>query len=239
MKKHALICNLMYKLDSYEARSDMMGLLKYMQYRNDRDKHIPQDDGFERWYDRGLGNNYRVIGNRLMYLAGDRANADEVLVRMMVVSPHPDLIAELPEWRRARAVKEISECMVEQYFEAQDLPVLEYSFVIHDPETEDGTPRLHSHILLPATVPDMEGRRHYDLRRQQMPVFHEVRDRVITDFTVGFFGVERAKEIDLDLLTDKEKEAKKVAEPQPEIVENEIAPEPEENLLDRWFGPGR
>lgn len=32
MKKHALVCNLMYKLDSFEARGDLIGLLKYVQY---------------------------------------------------------------------------------------------------------------------------------------------------------------------------------------------------------------
>jgi len=125
MKKHALVCNLMYKLDSFEARGDLIGLLKYVQYRDDRDKHIPQMNGFERWYDRGLGGNYRSISNRAIRLADDKTNKDNVLIRMMVVSPHPDLMAALPKHKRRQAVSELNETMMERYFDGAGLPVPE------------------------------------------------------------------------------------------------------------------
>lgn len=240
MKKHALVCNLMYKLNSYEERGNLIGLLKYVQYRNDKDSHIPQDEGLERWYDRGLGNNYRAIANQCTQLAEDKLNKDNVLVRMMVVSPHPDLMAVLPDHKRELVLRELTETMMERYFAACNLPVPEYSFVIHDPQTENGVQRLHSHVLFPATVPDLEGRQHYDLRRQQMPLFHEVRDQAITDIWTRLLGPERVAELDAALLTETEKQkvAEQALQPIPASShEQELRQELDE--LDRWFGPKR
>jgi len=229
MKKHALVCNLMYKLDSFEARGDLIGLLKYVQYRNDRDKHIPQIDGFERWYDRGLGGNYRTISNRAIRLADDKTNKDNVLIRMMVVSPHPDLMTAIPRHRRQQALTELTETMMERYFDSAGLPVPEYAFVIHDPNTEDGKQRLHSHVLFPATVPDIDGRQHYDLRRKQMPAFHEARDQAITEVFTRLLGPERLVELDASLLTEAEKKRTIEQVPQP-VHDRELSE------LDRWFG---
>lgn len=232
MKKHALVCNLMYKRDTYAARGDLIGLLKYVQYRDDRAKHIPQHDGYERWHDRGLGGSYRAITNQLMRLADDKTNKDNVLVRQLVVSPHPDLMAALPAHQRERALRELTETMMERYFEALDLPAPEYAYVIHDPQTEDGTQRLHSHVLFPATVPDMEGRRHYDLRRGQMPLFHEVRDQTVTEVFTRLLGRERVAQLDAQLLTEAEKKRAVEQSPQPA----EPTADRELNELDRWFG---
>lgn len=225
MKKHALVCNLMYKLDSSAARRDLIGLLKYVQYRDDRGKHIPQFDGFERWYNRGFGDNYRSIASRAVRFSEDKANKDNVLVRMMVVSPHPDLIAAIPRRKRQRVLVELTETMMERYFENAGLSVPEYAFVIHDPDTDDDKQRLHSHVLFPATVPDMDGRQHYDLRRQQMPAFHQARDQAITEVWTRWLGAERVAELDASLLTEAEKRAKEQAVDDPEMSE-----------LDRWFG---
>ena len=229
MKKHALVCNLMYKLDSFESRGDLIGLLKYVQYRDDRDKHIPQIDGFERWYDRGLGGNYRTISNRAIRLADDKTNKDNVLIRMMVVSPHPDLMTAIPRHRRQQALTELTETMMERYFDSAGLPVPEYTFVIHDPNTEDGKQRLHSHVLFPATVPDIDGRQHYDLRRKQMPAFHEARDQAITEVFTRLLGPERLVELDASLLTEAEKKRTIEQVPQP-VHDRELSE------LDRWFG---
>ncbi len=239
MKKHALVCNLMYKVDSYEARGDLIGLLKYVQYRSDKEHHIPQDEGFERWYDRGLGSNYRTIANYLMHIADDKTNADHVLVRMMVVSPHPVLMAALPAHQRERALRELTEIMMERYFEACDLPVPEYAYVVHDPQTENGVQRLHSHVLFPATVPDIEGRRHYDLRRQQMPLFHEVRNRAITEVWTRLLGPQRLAELDAGLLTEAEKQqaAEQAVLAAEQGHEHDL--KQELNELDGWFGPRR
>ena len=233
MKKHALVCNLMYRLDTALGRGDLVRLLKYVQYRDDRDQHIPQMDGLERWHDRGLGDNYRTIAKRCTHLAEDRANADHVLARMLVVSPHPDLVAALPARVRKTALRDVTETMTERYFEANDLPTPEYAFVIHDPQTETGTQRLHSHVFFPATVPDLEGRRMYELRRPQMPLFHEVRDHTITEVWTRLLGPERVAELDRALLTEAEKR-KQSEQPVRTAHAQETARELDE--LDRWFG---
>ena len=224
MKKHALVCNLMYKRDSGRSRGDFIGLLKYLQYRNDKSGHIPQMAGIERWYDRGLGDNYRSISRQAMRLSNDDANKDNVLIRMMVVSPHPDLMAAVPAKKRQRVLAELTETMMERYFEDAGLSTPEYAFVIHDPETEDGHQRLHSHVLFPATVPDIDGRQHYDLRRKQMPAFHEARDQAITDVFTRLLGPKRVAELDHGLLTEREKSVQR-------------KPDNELSELDRWFGP--
>lgn len=229
MKKHALVCNLMYKLDSFEARGDLIGLLKYVQYRDDRDNHMPQVNDLERWYDRGLGNNYRSIANHAMRLADDKANKDNVLIRMMVVSPHPDLMDALPKHKRNRTIAELTETMIERYFDNAGLPVPEYAFVIHGPETDDGKQRLHSHVMFPATVPDIDGRRHYDLRRKQMPAFHEARDQAITEVFTRLLGPERLAEIDAKLLTEAEK--KRAVEQATKLTDDR-----ELKVLSSWFG---
>jgi hypothetical protein len=233
MKKHALVCNLMYKLDNALGRGDLVRLLKYVQYRDDRDQHIPQMDGIERWHDRGLGDNYRTISKRCSHLAEDQANCDHVLARMLVVSPHPDLVAALPQRLRKTALRDVTETMIERYFEANDLPTPEYSFVIHNPQTETGQQRLHSHVFFPATVPDLEGRRMYALRRPQMPLFHEVRDRAITEVWTRLLGRERVAELDRALLTEAEK-SKQSEQPVKAEHAQETAREMDE--LDRWFG---
>lgn len=233
MKKHALVCNLMYKLDTALGRGDLMLLLKYVQYRDDKDQHIPQMEGRERWHDRGLGDNYRTISRRCSHLAQDRMNADHVLARMLVVSPHPELVAALPPHMRKTALRDLTETMIERYFEANNLPTPEYSFVVHDPQTESGGQRLHSHVFFPATVPDLEGRRAYELRRPQMPLFHEVRDGAITEVWTRLLGRERVAELDRALLTEAEKRKRSEQAARPEHAQETTR---ELDELDRWFG---
>lgn len=229
MKKHALVCNLMYKRDSHAARGDLIGLVKYMQYRDDRDRHIPQMAGVERWHDRGLGDNHRAITRRLMRLAGDSTNHDRVLVRQMVVSPHPALMVALPPHKRQRVLAELTDTMMERFFDACDLSTPEYSFVIHDPAAASGEQRLHSHVLFPATTPDIDGRRGYDLRREQMPLFHTIRDQTITEVLSRHLGRERVAALDAALPIDAPERR----------TEPEQTPETAASELDRWFGPSR
>lgn len=225
MKKMALVCNLMYKPDSDGARRDLVGLLKYVQYRDDRDNHIPQQAGLDRWFERGLGHHHRAIARRLMTIAGDKRNKDDVLVRMMVVSPHPDLMAALPEHQRRRALAELTDTMMERYFENAGLTVPEYAFVIHDPATENDQQRLHAHVMFPATVPGVAGRQAYDLRRQQMPDFHTARDQAITDVMTRYLGEDRVAELDAHLMTESEKRAAQKAR----------ANDPDDQKIQSWF----
>ncbi len=205
MKKHALICNLLYKKDTPDDRRAVLGMLKYYQYRDDRDRHVAQHPGLERWHDRDLGGSFRAVWDAASRLSEDRANKDEVLARLMVVSPHPDLMAEVPRGQRKRVLRELTETMMDRFFTACELPTPEYSYVIHDPATADGRQRLHAHVVFPATVPDIDGRQHYDLRRAQMPVFHAARDAAVTEVFTRLLGPERVAALDAALLTDAEK----------------------------------
>ncbi|MCA9883141.1 MAG: hypothetical protein KC546_10690 [Anaerolineae bacterium] len=224
MKKHALVCNLLFKLDNGKSRRYMVDMLKYLQFREDRNQPAPQVSR-NRWVDRGLGRHYKAITKSLTEMAKDHTNRDEVLLRMMVVSPHPNLMKHLPASRRRRVLHQLTESMMENFFTSQNLSVPEYSYVIHDPQTDDDNQRLHSHVIFPATTPDMDGRRHYDIRRKQMPQFHKERDRTITQVLSRYLGTERVVEIDNDLLTDAEKEAREKAK----TIPNDI------NDLNQWF----
>ena len=58
-----------------------------------------------------------------------------------------------------------------------------------------------------------------------MPQFHKERDRTITQVLSRYLGTERVVEIDNDLLTDAEKEAREKAK----TIPNDI------NDLNQWF----
>jgi hypothetical protein len=133
--------------------------LKYVQYRDDRNRHIKQGELVERWQDHGLGNNYRTILNHCAELS-----SKHVLAWTWVISPAPDLMALVPEALRRELVIDLTERVVESYYAARGLDIPEYSFVLHDrltSEQDDGSPgmqQLHTHVFMPGTTPTLEGR---------------------------------------------------------------------------------
>ncbi len=151
--------------------------LKYVQYRDDRNKHIKQGELAERWQDHGLGNNYRAILNNCAVLS-----SKHVLAWTWVVSPAPNLMALVPEELRRDLVIDLTERVVESYYTAHGMDVPEYSFVLHDRltnEQDDGKPgmqQIHSHIFLPGTTPTLEGRQavYNNKEKGHEKLFHEV-----------------------------------------------------------------
>jgi hypothetical protein len=138
---------------------ELKARLKYFQYRDDRNGHIPQDEGLERWVDMGLGQNYREILSNCSQLASNR-----LLAWTWVISPAPDLMTLIPEEARQAVVRSLTEEIVEAYYLARGVEVPEYAYVLHDRWTnsDDGgeaQQQLHTHIVLPATVPTVEGSR--------------------------------------------------------------------------------
>lgn len=138
---------------------ELKAQLKYLQYRDDRNGHIPQEEGLERWVDRGLGQHYRDILNRCGALSSNR-----LLAWTWVISPAPDLMALVPEAQRQEVVTTLTEEIVEAYYAARDVEIPEYAYVLHDRWTNptDASPpqqQLHTHVVLPATVPTVEGTR--------------------------------------------------------------------------------
>lgn len=139
---------------------ELLARTKYLQYRDDADGHIPQHKGLERWVDCGMGRNYREITQ-----SADRLGSNKVLAWTWVVSPAPDLMALIPSGEREGLVKAITEAIVERYYEARGMDTPEFSYVVHDrltkPDQMAGEPvhQLHTHIILPGTVPLPDGSR--------------------------------------------------------------------------------
>jgi hypothetical protein len=138
---------------------ELKAQLKYYQFRDDRNGHIPQEEGLERWVDRGLGQHYREILKCCSDLASNR-----LLAWTWVVSPAPDLMSLVPEAQRQEVVTTLTEEIVEAYYAARDVETPEYAYVLHDRWTNptDASPpqqQLHTHVILPATVPTVEGTR--------------------------------------------------------------------------------
>ena len=71
---------------------DVRGLLKYVQYRDDRDDHIPNGGGPDRWVDGGLGDSYPKILARLDQLSPANRFA---YCHSIVISPDPQAIEEV------------------------------------------------------------------------------------------------------------------------------------------------
>jgi len=133
---------------------ELKRLLKYFQHRNDRNGHIPQEAGKERWTDCGMGSNYRSILHSCEQLGSTR-----LLAWTWVISPAPDLMALVLDDQKESLVRDLTEAVVEQYYTARDSDVPEFSYVLHDRAAADGQQQLHTHIVLPATVPELTGGR--------------------------------------------------------------------------------
>ena len=132
---------------------DVRGLLKYVQYRDDRDDHIPGGGGPDRWVDGGLGDSYPKILARLDELSAGNPHAYCFAV---VISPDPEAIAGVDGDPQARFVEAIRASMAEwqTWREEHDKPLagpIEYSFVVHRPERNYGE-QMHAHLILPAAT---------------------------------------------------------------------------------------
>ncbi len=175
------------------------GLLTYLQYRDDRDAHIPRAGGPERWVDCGLGDNWREILDNAAELENRRTNT---LLRSLVIRPPQEDIARLeqvdPErWAERR---ELMHELVQQVMHAEmerrgiewpggrqpmDLP---YSYVIHAPDDKNGVESLHAHVITPAM--DRDGERPFNIYPKDVQLTRQVAERE----TERLFELERVRE---------------------------------------------
>jgi hypothetical protein len=139
--------------------SDVRGLLKYVQYRDDRSDHIPGGGGPDRWVDGGLGDSYPRILARLDELSAGNPHAYCFAV---VISPDPEAMAAWRERQdvegdpQARFVQAIKASLSEweAWRDEHDKPLagpIEYAFVVHRPERTYGE-QMHAHLILPAAT---------------------------------------------------------------------------------------
>ncbi len=155
MTKFIIIPDFKYKSPKRRGRgSGHQGLrasLKYLEFREDRDERA-KTRGNERWANCGLGQHYREI-----FANCDRLKSQYVLAWTWVISPAPDLMALVPEDQRRDLVMDVTERIVEAYYDARGYQIPPYSFVLHDRLTKEGEQQLHTHVILPGLAPTVAG----------------------------------------------------------------------------------
>ncbi len=149
-RKLSVVANVRYQTPKGKGAGKLKGLLRYIQYRDDRDGHIPQHEGLERWVDHGLGRNFQTIAANC-----EAFKSEHVQAFTFVINPNPDLVGFIPDEHRVAFVQELTETTIEQFFEARGLDTPDYAFAIHRRETTDanqpGRDNPHAHVILPGT----------------------------------------------------------------------------------------
>jgi hypothetical protein len=186
---------------------NVRGLAKYLQYRDNRNDHIPLAGGPDRWVDGGLGACYQHILARLDELSPANRHA---YCHALVLSPDPAAIAHVEGDPQARFVEAIRAALQEWEawrLEHDDKPQagpIEYSLVVHRPERDYGE-QMHAHVLLAAATED-------PLTRERTPLYNN-RPEIETFKELVCRQLDRVYEL------DREREL-----PAPEL-EREIEPE--------------
>ncbi len=109
----------------------------------------------ERWTDCGLGAGWREVYANAGKLAGPY-----VLAHHLVIAPAPDLMRLVPEELRHELVREVTERTIEAWHEARGLNQPEFSYVLHDRDTDDdGMQMLHTHVFVAGTIENSLGER--------------------------------------------------------------------------------
>jgi hypothetical protein len=156
MSKAIIVPDLKYKSPKRQGRgSGAKGLrngLKYFEFREDHNTKASPDKMRDRWQDRGLGAHYREIDANCQ-----RLKSQHVLAWTWVISPAPDLMALVPEEKRRALVMDVTEYIVEAYYDARGFHIPRYSYVLHDRQTKEGEQQLHTHVILPGLAPTVGG----------------------------------------------------------------------------------
>lgn len=163
-RKQMCVANVQYKKPSDDGAKQSKNLLRYLTYRESRDEKARHIAGRERWIDHGMGGSVGEIAQRC-----DDLKSEHVLTFSLVCNPNPDLIAMVAPEDREQFVHELTESMVNGFFDVRGLDTgIEYSYVLHHRLTDDpqapGQHDPHTHIVLPGTVYDEE-------HGQRVPLF--------------------------------------------------------------------
>jgi hypothetical protein len=163
-RKQMCVANVQYKKPSADGAKQSKNLLRYLTYRESRDERARHVGGRERWIDHGMGGSVGEIAQRC-----DDLKSEHVLTFSLVCNPNPDLIAMVTPEKREQFVRELTESMVNRFFDERGLDTgIEFSYVMHHRQTDDpqspGLHDPHTHIILPGTVYDEE-------HGQRVPLF--------------------------------------------------------------------
>ncbi|MBN8595548.1 MAG: hypothetical protein J0M33_27595 [Anaerolineae bacterium] len=154
MSKPTIIPNWHYQKPSKGGYRSLRKLLKYVSYRESPD-HRPVDLS-DRWTDCGLGAGWKAV-----YEGAGQQAGPYVLAHHLVIAPAPDLMALVPESIRAEMVREVTERTIEGWHVARGLNIPDYSYVLHDRDTDDefGLQMLHTHVFVAGTIENSLGER--------------------------------------------------------------------------------
>jgi hypothetical protein len=162
--KQMCVANVQYKKPSDDGAKQSKNLLRYLTYRESRDEAARHVAGRERWVDHGMGGSVAEIAQRC-----DDLKSEHVLTFSLVMNPSPDLIAMVAPEEREQFVRQLTERVVDDFFEARGIDTgIEMSYVLHHRLTDDpqapGLHDPHTHVVLPGTVYDEE-------HGQRVPLF--------------------------------------------------------------------
>lgn len=153
MSKAIIVVDFAYKGPNRKGygtgRKGLSSTLKYLQFRDKAQNQLAKNRDYERWQDRGMGIHWRDILQQ-----SDALQSPHVLAWTWVVSPDPDLMALVPEDQRRDLVCDLTERVVEDYYLERGFAVPEYSYILHDRQTDgEGKQQLHTHVVLAGTAP--------------------------------------------------------------------------------------
>ncbi len=155
-RKQMCVANVQYKKPSSDGAKQSKNLLRYLTYRESRDEKARHVAGRERWTDHGMGGSVAEIAQHC-----DDLKSEHVLTFSLVMNPNPDLIVMVAPEDREQFVRELTEQVVNDFFEARGIDTgVEMSYVLHHRLTDDpqapGLHDPHTHIVLPGTMYDEE-----------------------------------------------------------------------------------
>jgi hypothetical protein len=203
------ICNFGYARSKRGGGSfpNVRGLLKYLQYRDNRDDHIPMAGGPDRWVDGGLGACYQHILARLDELSPANRHA---YCHALVISPDPEVMAQIEGDPQARFVEAVRTALEEweawrlEHDEKPQVGAIEYSFVVHRPARDYGE-QMHAHVILAAATENA-------LTRDRTPLYNN-RPEIETFKEIVYRELDRVYDL------DRERDEPEVA------LEREVEPE--------------
>src|SRR5579863_1466855 len=109
-RRLSVVANVRYQSSKGKGARKLKSLLRYVQYRPNRDDHLSQRDQPERWVDRGLGDNFQTIAANC-----DTMKSEHVQAFTVVINPNPDLVALVPNERRLALIQELTEATIETF----------------------------------------------------------------------------------------------------------------------------
>jgi hypothetical protein len=216
-RKQMCVANLQYKKPSSDGAKQSKNLLRYLTYRESRDEKARHVAGRERWTDHGMGGSVGEIVQRC-----DDLKSEHVLTFSLVCNPNPDLIAMVAPEDRELFVRELTENMVNGFFDERGLDTgIEFSYVLHHRLTDDPqTPGLHdphTHIVLPGTVYNEEHGQRVPLffsrnrKVNHIEILHDVTERTMTEQMGRYVGPDWEQRYD-ELAAVREQERQIVEE---------------------------